>query len=72
MQKRWFVHDGEDVEFYDSESAARASALDAVERWRAIGLSEGEWPEEVEHVMWGSIEQGVVARGDDYVLVDVR
>jgi hypothetical protein len=72
MQKRWFVHDGEDVDFFDSELAAREAAQSALDRCYERAAKGGEWPEEIEHIMWGRIEQGVVSRGDDFVLIDLN
>ena len=72
MQKRWFVHDGDDVDCFDSELAAREAAQSALERCYERAANNGEWPEEIKHIMLGRIEQGVVSRGDDFVLVDLN
>jgi hypothetical protein len=74
MKKRWFVHNGEEIEFFDSESAARDAARDAIELWREIGIRDNgeEWPDEVDDVMWGRIEQGAKLCNGDYVLTDVK
>ena len=66
---RYFAMDGEEVKFFLNAEAAKATAEKAVEKWTRYAQADREWPEEIYHVCWGKIEQGVMEqlREDDMV-----
>lgn len=75
--EKYFVNEGDHIEFYGTELEARTAADDQVAAYRAE--CDPEWPEGVEYVCWGELTirgKSVEALGDDdhyseYKLVDV-
>lgn len=78
----WFVYDYENgIEFYATEAEAKAAAQKILEFWRGEAISDGEWSDEVEHLVWGRVHQFIVEvpieNGDeerpccDFVLADM-
>lgn len=58
----WFVYDPDysGMEFYATEAEAKAAAEKALDFWRGEAISDGEWSDEVESLIWGRVYQSVV------------